>query len=561
MSITPEQSAAALELLRRQQMRESLVAFAQNIDIPGAPVRDAQTEAQFDALLAQGGKIETGIAAHHLLLMQKLQECMETPYGRLMVFMPPGGAKSTYCSVVAPTWYMGKYPGAQIILASYGTDLAKKHGAKGRVIVQQPQYRAAFNTTIDKATGAKEMWALENKSEYMSGGLLSGLTGNRAIGVILDDPIKGRKDAESKTIRDATMEALEDDLQTRLVPNAWMVLVQTRWHDEDVAGSILPEDYDGESGKIMCRDGMEWEIINLVAKVTSEKMAADDPLGRPCGPVDPKDNPRLPDGSVDLEASGYLWTEYFKEKHWRIYEPRPGDPNSPSERRWAALFQQRPRPDTGAQFERDWVQWYDLGRHPKYLNYYTSSDYSVSDGEGDFTEHGVGGLDENGDLWLVDWWYNQVPTDVSVDALLTLAQRWGATYGFDEKGMIEKAIKPIFQMQQRLRQIYLEIEYLPTIGNKVARFQSFRGLASAGKLHIPRCPWGERLVKQLCVFPGRERDDAVDVCSGFGRGLENMNWSRDKVPTKPKKGLVFGSWEWLTHGTEHSTGKKEPRVF
>ena len=561
MSITPEQSAAALELLRRKQMRESLVAFAQNIDIPGAPVKDKQTEAEFDRLLAQGGKIETGIAAHHLLLMQKLQECMETPYGRLMVFMPPGGAKSTYCSVVAPTWYMGKYPGAQIILASYGTDLAKKHGAKGRIIVQQPQYRAAFNTTIDKATGAKEMWALENKSEYMSGGLLSGLTGNRAIGVILDDPIKGRKDAESKTIRDATMEALEDDLQTRLVPNAWMVLVQTRWHDEDVAGSILPEDYDGESGKIMCRDGMEWEIINLVAKVTSEKMAADDPLGRPVGPVDPKDNPRLPDGSVDLEASGYLWTEYFKEKHWRIYEPRPGDPNSPSERRWAALFQQRPRPDTGAQFEREWVNWYDLGQHPKYLNYYTSSDYSVSDGEGDFTEHGVGGLDEQGNLWLVDWWYNQVPTDVSVDALLTLAKRWGASYGFDEKGMIEKAIKPIFQMQQRLRGIYLEIEYLPTIGNKVARFQSFRGLASAGKLYVPRCPWGERLVKQLCVFPGRERDDAVDVCSGFGRGLENMTWSRDKVPSQPKKGLVFGSWEWLTHGTEHSTGERKPRVF
>jgi predicted phage terminase large subunit-like protein len=541
MSITPEQSAAALELVRRKRMRESLIAFAQNIDIPGAPVKDRQTEAEFDAALAQGGKIETGLAAHHILLMQKLQECMETPYGRLMVFMPPGGAKSTYCSVVAPCWKMGKDPGTQIILASYGTDLAKKHGAKGRIIVQQPQYMAAFGTTISKATGAKEMWALENKSEYMSGGLLSGLTGNRANGVILDDPIKGRKDAESKTIRDATMEALEDDLQTRLVPGAWMVLVQTRWHDEDVAGTILPEDYDGESGKILCRDGMEWEIINLVAKIETEKQAADDPLGRSVGE--------------------YLWPEWFDANHWKIYEPRPGDPNSPSERRWAALFQQRPRPDTGAQFEREWVNWYDLGQHPKYLNYYTSSDYSVSDGEGDYTEHGVGGLDEHGNLWLVDWWYNQTPTDISVDALLTLAQRWGATYGFDEKGMIEKAIKPIFQMQQRLRQIYLEIEYLPTIGNKVARFQSFRGLASAGKLYIPRCPWGERLVNQLCVFPGRTQDDAVDVCSGFGRGLENMLWSRDKVPSKPKKGLVFGSWEWLTHGTDHSTGKKQPRVF
>jgi hypothetical protein len=94
--------------------------------------------------MAMGGSIETGLAAHHILLMQKLQETMEKKYGRLMVFMPPGGAKSTYCSVVAPTWYMGKYPGSQIILASYGTDLAKKHGSKGRMIVEQPHFMDAF---------------------------------------------------------------------------------------------------------------------------------------------------------------------------------------------------------------------------------------------------------------------------------------------------------------------------------------------------------------------------------------------------------------------------------
>ncbi|GAF99272.1 unnamed protein product, partial [marine sediment metagenome] len=136
---------AALQLVRRQRMRESLIGFAQNIDIPGAPVKDDQSLEEFDILMAQGGSIETGLAAHHILLMHKLQACMEKRYGRLMVFMPPGGAKSTYCSVVAPTWYMGNNPGAQIILASYGTDLAKKHGAKGRIIVQQPNFMDAFD--------------------------------------------------------------------------------------------------------------------------------------------------------------------------------------------------------------------------------------------------------------------------------------------------------------------------------------------------------------------------------------------------------------------------------
>ncbi len=234
--------------------------------------------------------------------------------------------------------------------------------------------------------------------------------------------------------------------------------------------------------------------------------------------------------------------------------------DSPNERTWAALYQQRPRPDTGNQFEREWVNWYDLGTEPKYLNVYSASDYSVSDGMGDFTEHGIGGLDETGNLWLLDWWYGQSPPDITIDALLNLARRWKCTNGFDESGLIEKAIKPQFNQRQRQTGIYLSIDYLPTIGDKVARFFSFRGLASSGKLWVPRCPWGERLVNQLCVFPGRSKDDAVDVCSLFGRGLEGMLWSKDRVPSEPKKGLVFGSWDWICTGTDGEP-KEEARLF
>jgi len=543
--VTPDQ--AALELVRRRHMRESLIGFAQNIDIPGAPVKDDQEMEEFDRLMALGHSIETGLAAHHILLMNKLQEWMEMPYGRGMVFMPPGGAKSTFADVVGPTWYMGKYPGSRIILTSYGTDLAKKHGTKARAVVKQKAYMEAFGVTLSKDTGAREMWALTHPSnpdilgsEYMSGGLLSGITGNRANGVIIDDPIKGRAEADSPTVRARTIEAYEDDLKTRFLPGAWMIIIQTRWHDEDLAGSILPEDYDGESGLIMCRDGTEWDILNLVAKVENADQEAKDPLGRKVGE--------------------YLWPEWFDKKHWAQYEPRPGDENSPNSRTWAALYQQRPRPDTGNQFERDWVNWYELGTEPKYLNLFTASDFSVSDGGGDYTEHGLGGLSKNGALWLMDWWYGQNAPDITIDALLNMAQKWACTAGFDEAGLIEKALKPMFQQRMRQKGIYLGIDYLPTIGDKVARFQSFRGLASSGKLWIPRCPWGERLVNQLCVFPGRTYDDAVDVCSLFGRGLENMTWSQERVPVERKKGMVFGSWEWLCSGTE-DTGDKQPRTF
>jgi len=535
VSMSPQQ--AAMVLVKRQKMRESLIGFAQNIDIPGAPVRDDDDLEQFDALMAGGGNIETGLSAHHVLLMNKLQETMLKPYGRLMVFMPPGSAKSTYCSTVAPVWYMGKFPGSRIILTSYGTDLAKKHGTKARAIVQQDNYLGAFSTTLSKETSAREMWALDNGSEYMSGGLLSGITGNRANGVVIDDPIKGRAEADSKTVRERTLAAFEDDLKTRFLPKAWMVLVQTRWHDEDLGGLLLPEDYAGESGSIMCRDGMVWDVINLPAKA----MRGDDPLGRTVGE--------------------YLWPEWFDKMHWYQYEPRPGDADSPNERTWSALYQQSPRPDHGNQFEREWVDWYTIGRHPKHLNMYCASDYAVSDNEGDFTEHGIAGLDQDGELWITDWWYGQSPPDITIDALLMLCRRWGVKRGFNETGIIRKAIEPLFRQRQRQLKQYLSIEYLASIGDKTARFQNFRGMASAGKLHIPDCPWGHRLVDQLCVFPGRSRDDAVDVCSAFGRGLEGMVWSKAAAVEPVRKvGLVFGSWEWLTHGTD-STEVEKPRIF
>jgi len=527
--LTPAQ--VARELLRRRQMRNSIVGFAQNIDIPGAPL-----SASDDTLFLPVG---SRIAAHHFLLMTALQETMTTDYGRLMVFMPPGSAKSTYVTVVGPTWYMGTFPGSEIILASHNVTLAQHHGSRGRNIVAQDSYIGAFGATISTGTTARENWELTNGSQYKSFGMISGVAGHRADGLVIDDPVRGRADAESKGVQDKTYAAYHDDLLTRLKPRAWVALVQTRWAYSDLAGRILPEDWNGESGKIMCRDGMLWNVICLPAKNTYPNI--EDPLGRGVGE--------------------YIWPEWFDKKHWLQFEPRPGDPNSPNEKSWASLFQQRPRPDVGNQFEYEWVNWYDLKKHPKWLMLFTASDYALTDAaeEGtnpDFTEHGVGGLDEDGDLWLIDWWYGRNTPDITIDALLTLAKRHGVRNGFGEEGLIRRAIEPQFKMRQRIRKHYMNIRYLPHIGDKTAKFQSFRGIASAGKLHIPRCPWGERLVSHLCVFPdSRTPDDGPDVCALFGRGTENMIWSKEKITPERMRGLKFGSVEWLEYGTGNSAGK------
>lgn len=314
---SPATQAAARELLRRRRGRASLAGYANAIEIPGKPASDDPDEWLF-------APVETGVAAHHLLIMQAIERAAAKRYGRFMIFMPPGSAKSTYASVVAPTYFMGKNPGTKIILASYGSDLARKHGRRARQIVRSPGFESIFGTTLSKDSSAANEWALTNGSEYLAAGLLAGLTGNRAHGALIDDPIKGREQADSETIRQKTWDAYTDDLQTRLIPGGWIGVIQTRWSEDDLAGRLLPKGYAGQSGLVKCTDGRDWEIINLPA----ECERADDPLGRQIGEM--------------------LWPEWFDASHWAPFRLQS--------RTWAALFQQRPRPDEGGIFKEAWCR-------------------------------------------------------------------------------------------------------------------------------------------------------------------------------------------------------------
>lgn len=331
----------ASELLRRQRARASLVEFSQAIEVPGVPVldaEDAEDEAgklrnRFEAEPVKYAPVETRVAKHHLLIMQAIQRCIETPRGRLMVFAPPGSAKSTYGSVLAPAWAMGRKPNTQIILASYGTSIAAKQSRKVRSIMRDPRYTAIWNekpTLLDDQRAIDD-WQLTNGSSMMAAGLLAGITGNRADGIIIDDPVANREQADSPTLREKTYNEYIDTAMTRAKPKMWALIIQTRWHMDDLAGMILPEGYNGESGMIKCRDGQIWEVLSIPAKAERE----DDPLGRKIGE--------------------YLWTEWFPEEHWATWELNPR-----ARRTWTALYQQRPAPDSGLHFSREMFKRFSL---------------------------------------------------------------------------------------------------------------------------------------------------------------------------------------------------------
>lgn len=531
MTLQLSPQAAARELLARRAARVSLVDYARYIEVPGAPLGKSARwkSADDDDDEAEAfAPVETELAAHHVLTLEAIQRCLETPYGRLMIFEPPGSAKSTYGSVVAPTWAMGRWPGYKFIGASYGSDLARKLGRRARSIVRQRKFAALFQTGISSESAAADEWALDSGSEYMSGGILSGITGNRARGIVIDDPVKGRAEAESAVIRKRTIEAYEDDLKTRLMPGGSVIIIQTRWHEEDLAGSILPADYAGESGLIECRDGQTWEVICLQARAER----TDDPLGRQVGE--------------------YLWPEWFGAQHWAQFERKP--------RTWASLFQQRPAPQEGDLFKREYLRFYGPTAEIKpprreFLTVYGASDYAVTADGGDFTVHVVVGIDAEGRLWLLDLWRGQTASDVWIETFCDLVLKWRPMAWAEETGQIKASLGPFITKRQRARRAFVAREQFPTRGDKAVRSQSIRGMMALDGLYVPAdAPWLEALMAELMTFPMGSHDDQVDALGLIGQLLDRMFMKKPAGDgkTKPATGYQPASGasapgDWQTY--------------
>lgn len=742
----------ALELARRD-----LVAYAQRVPVPGSPLRDADESSRIPL-------IESAQASHHRLILSEMQRCMETPHGRLMIMAPPGSAKSTYATVVAPSWFLGKQADRRVILASYGGDLARRHGRRTRQLLRSGESEQILHATIADDSRAADEFSLTNGSEYIACGIMAGVTGNRAHGIVIDDPIKGREDADSQTIRNKTFAAYEDDLLTRLIPGGWVVIIQcmtgdtpvlmsdgtekllrdvrvgdsvasyrdgklvpatvlnwanqgpdsvyeirtssgtivkanerhpflverdgnrewvkvrnlkigdgilrarstgesgeassarttdvtplqsaratacrtttrpdgpagtgrhqstpslgekltsstgtgstpgstsdcctrrvdcapcadsrqermcertgeescastiatklercagcsattaisssdterrtkfcgeplntyeitpeeivsialcgredvfdiqvsgtenfianglvshnTRWHEDDIAGRILPSDWAGESGDIKCRDGNTWRVLCLQAECQTRT----DPMGRQVGQM--------------------LWPEWFDARHWDQFRT--------NRRTWSSLYQQIPAPAEGILFRRDDMAGYEVA--PSGLRIIGASDYAVTPDGGDWTEHGVAGIAEDGAVFLLDWWRGQVGPELWIERQIDLMARWSPLAWFGEAGPIRRATESTLRRRMTERHTPCRLEWLPSITDKATRAQSIIATAGMGRLFWPRAAWVPELQRQCLVFPAGQPDDGVDTLGLIGRGASTIGRALNQPP-------------------------------
>jgi predicted phage terminase large subunit-like protein len=339
-------------------------------------------------------------------------------------------------------------------------------GKVTQVIVAEPEFGHVFpDVSLAPDSQAANRMNTNHRGAYVAAGVGTAVTGRGAHIALIDDPFKDREEADSERRRDLVWDWYRSTLYTRLMPGGAIVLIQTRWHEDDLAGRLL--DHDGE----------QWEVLELPA--------------------------------IDADGKA-LWPEWYDVDALERIKATVGP------REWSALYQQKPQPDEGTFFKREWfTPWAKLPE----CRFYMTSDYAVTDGGGDYTVLTVWGIDGQGNIYRAAQWKGQTASDVWIEKQLDLIARWQPLCCFGEGGVIQKAIEPILRRRMRERGVFCRLEWLPSVADKPTRARSFQAMAATGRVHFE--PGAD--LSEFLVFPAGKHDDEVDTASLIGRAIDQAH--------------------------------------
>lgn len=444
-------------------------------------------------------------AAHHRLICEEIEDFLESDDDVLLLFAPPGSAKSTYLSVLFPAWYLARYPCNSILAATHAIEFAERWGRRVRNDIELESQILGIKLSDDNKAAAR--WALETGGEYYGVGAGVGISGFRADLGLGDDFFGNREDAWSETVRQKRWDWYIDDFSARLKPGAKRILMNTRWHEEDVAGRILDQ---------INRGIVRGRVISIPAKAIEN-----DPLGR--------------------EPGEYLWDDPKGYNYGSFLRARERETTPMM---WSALYQQAPAPEEGDYFKAEWLRPYDKPPARETMRVYGGSDYAVTQDGGDFTVHAVVGLDPEGRIYLLDLWRKQTASDEWIEAFCDLVREWKPIGWAEEQGQIRAGIGPYLDRRQRERKAYCAREAFPTRGDKAVRAQSIRGRMALEGLYVPiAAAWYPFLRSELLSFPAGKHDDQVDALGLVGQLLDHMlvGVQPKTADDKKKKGSGYSS--------------------
>jgi hypothetical protein len=429
---------------------------------------------------------------HHLLIAEKLEAIERGELRRLMVFMPPRHGKSELVSIQFPTWYLGRNPTKEIIQTSYSSELALDFGRKVRTNVGRQEFHQLFpKAQLSELSKAADQFRLTQGGGYLAVGVGGSVTGRGGNVVIIDDPHKDAKEAASGTLRDMVWQWYTGTLYTRLNPNGAMILVMTRWHDDDLAGRILNS-----------KQGGTWEVLKLPAIAT-------------------EDEPQRKKGEA-------LWPQSWPLEVLHDKENTQGPYN------FAAQFQQDPVSGEAQVFKPEWFKTtipeaeVEKQQTLRFLALDTAS--SMKEGS-----NSIGMVDcrvnTQGKWYLKARKFKMDPKEFA-DTLFTLQKLNNYMWIGIEKTMFLEGFKPYLDLQQDITGQQLPIFQLQH--KQTAKEVRIRGLVPFLKngtivLIDGQC---EELVTQLLRFPKSAEDDVADACAYLPQIVQApLGWGKSDFQT------------------------------
>lgn len=428
----------------------------------------------------------------HSFLCRYVQNFVERPtdkpYEILVITTPPQHGKSQSITETLPSWYLGKHPDRRVIEISYNEDFAIKFGRKNKQKVDEfgeeifgVHLAKDPNRAVEFEIAKPEDDPLRGGGGMISRGVGTGVTGQPCHLMIIDDPVKNRAEAFSKARRDLIYDEWQMSFKTRLKPGAKVILIMTRWHEEDLAGLLLNNEENVKLLRFPCECEDENEVFCWL-----------DEHGVKC-------HRSVGDALCPEIDKGNKWLEHFKKS----YVTAEGS------MAWNALYQGRPTAMEGNVIGRDWWQFYEEDELPKIDNWVMSVDAAFKDEDrSDFVAIQVWGK-TRGNIYLID----AVKKHLSFPDTIMEIRRLRGMYPECKTTLIEDKANgsAIIRM---LRYEMTGIIPVQPIGSKMARVQAVLGAIESGNVYLPKNKrFTGDFVEECSSFPNAAHDDQVDAMS------------------------------------------------
>lgn len=419
-------------------------------------------------------------AKHLVYICNEIQTFIETPSTNaidiLILEMPPQHGKSMSTTETLPSWYLGKYPTRRVIQASYNENTAERFCRRNKEKIKQ-YGNELFGIKIGELDRATDFELDNNVGSMISRGIMSGITSNAADLIIIDDPIKNRMEADSETFRDRLWEEWQNTIKTRLSAGAKVIVIMTRWHEDDLAGRII----QGENS-----------VKEIRLPIEAEE---DDVIGRTKGQA------LFPEIGKDD-----VWLKDFKDSYIK----------TDGSRAWNALYQCRPSTEQGNIVKREWIKQYDILP--------IKNDFRVVSVDATFKD------ESTSDFVAIQVW-DKIGTNYYL--AYRLKQRMGFIDTLKKLDELIPYYKPNATLIEDkangsaiievLRKKYSNVIALNPEGGKIARLEAVSPIFESGNVYIPRN--SEDYIEEVIKFPYAAHDDEVDSSS------QALNYMRTK--TKP----------------------------